>query len=169
MAKAATGHWKYEGILLICQIRFPMSKILASMKMNSCITNSSRSTNACLCFSVRRRGFLFQQLKTQFAQMLIINLQFFPSRNQIYKENCTRNSPRTIRNSTIPIQKEDWKSKNKKEKQEKSPATAIPLYCLRQLFVSKLYVLCSFNCLQDNAKKGVRMDYKTKSQKKKKT
>jgi len=54
-----------------------MSKILASMKMNGSITNSSRPTNARLCFSVRQRFFLFQQLKTQFAQMLIINLQFF--------------------------------------------------------------------------------------------
>jgi len=99
--------------------------------------------------------------------MLIINLQFFPFRNQIYKENCTRNSPHTIRNSTIPIQKEDWKSKNKKEKQEKSPATAIPLYCLRQLFVSKLNVLCSFNCLQHNTNNFV--DYQTKEPKKKKT
>jgi len=98
--------------------------------------------------------------------MLIINLQFFPFRNQIYKENCTRNSPHTIRNSTIPIQKEDWKSKNKKEKQEKSPATAIPLYCLRQLFVSKLNVLCSFNCLQHNTNNFV--DYQTKEPKKKK-
>ena len=76
--KAVTGHRKYEGILLICKMRFPMSEILASMKMNGSITNSSRSTNARLCFSAQDRVvFLFQQLKTQFAQKLIINLQFF--------------------------------------------------------------------------------------------
>jgi hypothetical protein len=34
-----------------------MSKILASMKMNGSITNSSRPTNARLCFSVRQRFF----------------------------------------------------------------------------------------------------------------
>jgi hypothetical protein len=56
--KAVTGHRKYEGILLICQMRFPMSKILASMKMNGSITNSSRPTNARLCFSVRQRFFI---------------------------------------------------------------------------------------------------------------
>jgi len=56
--KAVTGHRKYEGILLICQMRFPMSKILASMKMNGSITNSCRSTNARLCFSVRQRFFI---------------------------------------------------------------------------------------------------------------
>jgi len=83
--KAVTGHRKYDGILLICKMRFPMLKILASMKMNGSITNSSRSTNARLCFSVRQRFFIST------------------AQNSIYRENCTRNSPHTIRNSTIPI------------------------------------------------------------------
>lgn len=48
---------------------------------------------------------------------------------------------------TIPIKKEDWKSKNKQKKQEKGPATAIPLYSLRQLFITKLNILRGFNCL----------------------
>jgi len=56
--KAVTGHIKYEGILSIYQMRFAMSKILASMKMNGSITNSSRPTNARLCFSVRQRFFI---------------------------------------------------------------------------------------------------------------
>ena len=56
--KAVTGHRKYEGILLICLMRFPVSKIRASMKMNGSITNSSRtSTNSRLCF---KTGFLLQ-------------------------------------------------------------------------------------------------------------
>jgi len=61
--KAVTGHRKYEGILLICKMRFPMSEILASMKMNGSITNSSRSTNARLCFSAQDSGFFISTAK----------------------------------------------------------------------------------------------------------
>jgi hypothetical protein len=97
--KAVTGHRKYEGILLICKMRFPMLKILASMKMNGSITNSSRSTNARLCFSVRQRGFLFQQLKTQFTGKTVLatvhilsEIQLYQSRKRIEKVRTKRKS-----------------------------------------------------------------------------
>jgi hypothetical protein len=76
--KAVTGHRKYEGILLICQMRFPMSKILASMKMNGSITNSSRSTNASLCFSVRQRGFFISTAQNSICSNVDNKSSIFP-------------------------------------------------------------------------------------------
>jgi len=76
--KAVTGHRKYEGILLNCQMRFPMSKILASMKMNGSITNSSRSTNARLCFSVRQRFFFISTAKNSVCSNVDNKSSIFP-------------------------------------------------------------------------------------------
>lgn len=49
--------------------------------------------------------------------------------------------------STIPIKKDDREGKYKKKKNKKGPAATIPLNSLGQLFVTKLYILCSFNRL----------------------
>jgi hypothetical protein len=76
--KAVTGHIKYEGILLICQMRFAMSKILASMKMNGSITNSSRSTNARPCFSIKTQRFSISTAKNSICSNVDNKSSIFP-------------------------------------------------------------------------------------------
>lgn len=55
---------------------------------------------------------------------------------------------------TIPIKKQNREGQDKQEKKKKGPAATIPLDCLGQFFVTKLYILRSFNCLFSQTKAG---------------
>ncbi|KAL3567407.1 hypothetical protein D5086_030058 [Populus alba] len=83
-----------------------MSKILASMKMKGSMTNSSRPTNARLCFSVRQRGFFTSTAQNSICSnvdnksSILLGLQYGAKKdkrgialeNQPYPHLCVPNS-----------------------------------------------------------------------------